>query len=56
MFGITEEAGMLYILAQQGRTLTEPVILIQEEWHESISLLTHSFQHALETFYSSDAW
>ena len=54
MFGITDDAAMLHILAQQERTLIDPVILIQEEWHKSISLLTHSFQNALETFYSSD--
>ncbi len=53
-FGITGCAGMLHVLAQQGRTLTDPVVLVQEEWHKSAYLLTHSFQHALDTFYPSD--
>lgn len=53
-FGIADEAAMLHILAQQEKTLTDPVLLVNEEWHESIFLLTRSFQHTLETFYSSD--
>jgi hypothetical protein len=53
-FGITDDAGILPILAQQGRTLTDPVLLVQEEWHKRTSLLTQSFQHALDTFYTSD--
>lgn len=51
--GITDCTSMLHILMQPGRTLTDPIILIQEEWHQCISLLTQSFQHALDTFYSS---
>jgi hypothetical protein len=53
-FGITDCAGMLHVLTQQGRTLTDPVLLVQEEWHKSTYLLTQSFQHALDTFYPSD--
>jgi len=45
---------MLHVIAQRGRTLTDPVLLVQEEWHKSAYLLTHSFQHALDTFYPSD--
>jgi hypothetical protein len=45
---------MLQVLTQQGRTLTDPVLLVQEEWHKSAYLLTQFFQHALDTFYPSD--
>ena len=50
-FGITSYTAMLQIIKQQG-ALMDPVLLIQDEWHKSISLLTQSFQHALDTFYS----
>ena len=50
-FGITDDAALLRVLAQPRRTLTDPVVLVQQEWHQSTSLLTHSFQHALDTFY-----
>jgi hypothetical protein len=50
-FGITGCAAMLHVLTQTGRTLTDPVLLVQEEWHQSTYLLTQSFQHALDTFY-----
>jgi hypothetical protein len=32
--GITDCTSMLHILIQPGRTLTDPVVLIQEEWHQ----------------------
>ena len=50
-FGITDCTAMLQIIEQQ-EVLTDPVLLIQDEWHKSIFLLTQSFQHALDTFYS----
>jgi hypothetical protein len=52
--GITDHTGMLHILRQQGTTLTDPILLVSEEWHKSIYLLTQSFQQALDTFYVSD--
>jgi hypothetical protein len=49
--GITDCASMLHILIQPGRTLTDPVVLVQDEWHQCIYQLTQSFQYALDTFY-----
>jgi hypothetical protein len=51
-FRITDTASMLHILEQQAETLTNPVLLVQDEWHKSIYLLTQSLQRALDTFYS----
>ncbi len=50
-FGITDCTAMLQIIEQQ-EVLMDPTLLIQDEWHKSIFLLTQSFQHALDTFYS----
>jgi hypothetical protein len=55
MFGISNEAGMLHILAEQKATFHDPVLLIQTDWHKHIYLLTQSFQHALDTFYTNNA-
>ncbi len=49
--GITGCASMLHVLTQQRRTLTDPVLLVQDEWHQSTYRLTQSFQRALDTFY-----
>jgi hypothetical protein len=49
--GITDCTSMLHILIQPGRTLTDPVVLVQDEWHQCIYQLTQSFQYALDTFY-----
>jgi hypothetical protein len=52
--GITSYTGMLHILRQRGTTLSDPLLLVSEEWHKSMYLLTQSFQQALDTFYVSD--
>jgi hypothetical protein len=51
-FRITDTASMLRILEQRAKTLANPVLLVQDEWHKSTYLITQSLQHLLDTFYS----
>jgi hypothetical protein len=50
-FGITGLTATLHLLKQKGQ-LTDPALLLDEQWHKSVQLLTRAFQHVLDNFYA----
>jgi hypothetical protein len=51
-FGVDGFNAALQVIRQQGQ-LTDPALLLDEPWHKQLQLLSLSFQHALNDFYSS---
>ena len=52
-FGITGLTATLNVLQQKGQ-LTSPALLLDEQWHKSVQVLTRSFQQVLNNFYASE--
>jgi hypothetical protein len=52
-FGVDGFNAALQVLRQRGQ-LTDPALLLDEQWHKQLQLLSLSFQQALDDFYTHE--
>jgi hypothetical protein len=52
-FGVNGFTTVVQVIKQKGQ-LTDPALLLDEPWHKQLQLLTLSFQHALDDFYTNE--